>query len=109
MSIAEIIVSIVAGLGCLALGVFLGAMPFRRKEITEAQYKYQQLGGVLACGVVVILILLGMDVASWIVIGALAVGAACSRIPAVHRWLLARFPMLHPAEPTSPLKRAKRK
>lgn len=109
MNTTELIVSIVVGLGCCALGMFLGSMPLKRDQITEEQNKYQQLGGLLACGLVVILMLLGMGIASWIAIAALAVGACVCRIPAVRRMLLAWFPMLKPAEPRSPLRKAKPK
>ena len=85
MNTTELIVSIVVGIGCCALG------------------------GLLACGLVVILMLLSMDIASWIAIAALAVGVGICRVPAVRRWLLAQFPMLKPAEPQSPLRKAKPK
>lgn len=107
MNTTELIVSIVVGIGCCALGMFLGSMPLKREQITEEQNKYQQLGGLLACGLVVILMLLSMDIASWVAIAALAVGVGICRIPAVRRWLLAQFPMLKPAEPQSPLRKAK--
>lgn len=86
--------------------MFLGSMPLKRDQITEEQNKYQQLGGLLACDLVVILMLLGMDIASWVAIAALAVGWA-SAIPRGERMLLARFPMLKPAKPQSPLRKAK--
>ena len=60
MNTTELIVSIVVGIGCCALGMFLGSMPLKREQITEEQNKYQQLGGLLACGLVVILMLLSM-------------------------------------------------
>ena len=63
MNTTELIVSIVVGIGCCALGMFLGSMPLKREQITEEQNKYQQLGGLLACGLVVILMLLSMDIA----------------------------------------------
>ena len=53
--------------------------------------------------------LLSMDIASWVAIAALAVGVGICRVPAVRRWLLAQFPMLKPAEPQSPLRKAKPK
>lgn len=92
MNTTELIVSIVVGIGCCALGMFLGSMPLKREQITEEQNKYQQLGGLLACGLVVILMLLSMDIASWVAIAALAVGVGICRVPAVRRWLLAQFP-----------------
>lgn len=76
----------------MGMGVFLGSLPFKRDELTEWHVKYQQLCGVLACGIVIILMLLGYDLASWLAIAALAVGVAVSRIPVVRRGLLARFP-----------------
>ena len=60
---------------------------------------------MLACGIVIVLMLLGYDLASWLAIAALAVGVAVSRIPVVRRGLLARFPELHPAERQSPLRK----
>lgn len=109
MGTPELIVSIVVGIGCCGLGMFLGSMPVRRAQITEAQNKYQQLGGLLACGVIVILTLLNMNVASWVAIAAFAVGIGICRIPSVRKFLLARFPMLQPAEPASPLTKPKRR
>lgn len=109
MNTTELIVSIVVGICCLGLGIFLGAMPLKRDKLTEVQNKYQQLGGMLACALVVILILLSMDIASWVSIGAMAVGVGISRIPPVHTALLKQFPILQPAKPISPLTRAKSK
>lgn len=96
MGAAEIVVTVVTAVACLGMGVFLGSLPFKRDELTEWHMKYQQLGGVLACGIVIVLMLLGYDLASWLAIAALAVGVAVSRIPVVRRGLLARFPELHP-------------
>ena len=81
MNTTELIVSIVVGIGCCALGMFLGSMPLKREQITEEQNKYQQLGGLLACGLVVILMLLSMDIASWVAIAALAVGVGVAPPP----------------------------
>ncbi len=39
----------------------------------------------------------------------IVVGIGFCRVPAVRRWLLAQFPMLKPAEPQSPLRKAKPK
>lgn len=105
MGAAEIVVTVVATIACLGMGVFLGSLPFKRDELTEWHVKYQQLCGVLACGIVIILMLLGYDLASWLAIAALAVGVAVSRIPVVRRGLLARVPELHPAERQSPLRK----
>ena len=100
MGAAEIVVTVVTAVACLGMGVFLGSLPFKRDELTEWHMKYQQLGGVLACGIVIVLMLLGYDLASWLAIAALAVGVAV-----VRRGLLARFPELHPAERQSPLRK----
>ena len=109
MGAAEIVVTVVTAVACLGMGVFLGSLPFKRDELTEWHMKYQQLGGVLACGIVIVLMLLGYDLASWLAIAALAVGVAVSRIPVVRRGLLARFPELHPAERQSPLRKARQR
>lgn len=107
MSAMEITVSIIVGLICLALGIAMGAMPLKRDKITEQQNKFQQLGGMAAVAIVVILMLLHMDAASWIAIGALAVGAAVANIPPLHRYLLKTFPELRPEEKNhGPLRRA---
>ena len=100
MGAAEIVVTVVTAVACLGMGVFLGSLPFKRDELTEWHMKYQQLGGI-----VIVLMLLGYDLASWLAIAALAVGVAVSRIPVVRRGLLARFPELHPAERQSPLRK----
>ena len=76
MGAAEIVVTVVTAVACLGMGVFLGSLPFKRDELTEWHMKYQQLGGVLACGIVIVLMLLGYDLASWLAIAALAVGVA---------------------------------
>lgn len=108
MSAVEITVSIIVGIACLAAGMAMGAMPLRSHKMTEQQNKFQQLAGIAALGAVVILMLLGMDAASWIAIGALAFGAALANVPPVHRWMLKQFPELRPQEKASPLKRAKK-
>ena len=59
MGAAEIVVTVVTAVACLGMGVFLGSLPFKRDELTEWHMKYQQLGGVLACGIVIVLMLLG--------------------------------------------------
>lgn len=35
MGAAEIVVTVVATIACLGMGVFLGSLPFKRDELTE--------------------------------------------------------------------------
>ncbi len=109
MTAMEWTITIIVAIAGLAAGMALGGMPLKREKMTEQQNKIQQLAGMAACGVVVILIFMHMDVASWVAIGALAVGAGVANIPPVHRWLLERFPELAPKKPDSPLTRVKKK
>ncbi|NEG70004.1 hypothetical protein [Bifidobacterium choloepi] len=109
MSATEWTVTVIVVLAGLVAGLAMGALPLRSHKMTEQQNKFQQLAGIAAVGVVVVLIMLDFQVAGWAIIAALLVGGLVANIPPVHRLLLAHFPELRPAEEASPLKRVRKK
>lgn len=86
-----------AAIIALALGLFLGGMPLRNDAMSEAQQKYSQLGGMLAFGFFVMLVILRQDAASWVLVGGLVTGFAIAKIPMVSKALSSRFTIFRAA------------
>lgn len=78
----------------VAIGVFFGALPLRSSEMNDRQQKHSSLVGMIALGVVAVLIIIGQDAASWIAIAALFIGFGAGKIPVLHRALIHRWPYL---------------
>ncbi|MCH4160144.1 MAG: hypothetical protein LKF41_00825 [Bifidobacterium sp.] len=81
----------------LAIGLFFGALPLRSSEMNDKQQKHSSLVGMVALGIVAVLIIIGQDAASWIAIASLFVGFGIGKIPALHRKLISRWPYLKAA------------
>jgi cell division protein FtsW (lipid II flippase) len=99
------VVLVVATLVCLAIGIFYGAVPWKNTQTTESQQKYSTVAGIIAVGIVIILMMAHQDLASWFAIGAVIVGILVAKIPPLHRWMLAKFPFFQPAKPVKPGKK----
>lgn len=108
MNSTEIIVTIVVSIICLLAGFVYGSFPRKTEEQTQSQTKAGQLLGIAAVGLVLILVMVKQNIASWAAIGALAVGVAIAYIPAVYKWTLRTFPYFKPVS-ASPLKRNRKR
>ncbi|WP_034528015.1 hypothetical protein [Bifidobacterium stellenboschense] len=102
VDIAGIVASCVVG---VPIGMFFGFIPFRKDELTEEQNKMSQTLGVVGVGLIVVLILMKQDAASWAATFAMLGGVAIAKIPPLHAWTIRRFPWLQPKKQT-PSKRA---
>ena len=101
----NIIITIVVTIVALVIGLFFGAMPLQTNRMTEEQSRYSQVLSIVGIGMVIILMLVKMDVASWTVIAAMLFGLLIVKIPALHQWILKKMPWFSPAPPASPLTR----
>ncbi|MFT8356229.1 MAG: hypothetical protein ABF780_00900 [Bifidobacterium aquikefiri] len=75
----------------LVLGLFLGFMPLKNDEMTEQQQKYSQLVGLLAFALLVGLIILHQNEASWVLIAGLVIGFVIGKIPPIRHHFSTRF------------------
>lgn len=104
VDIAGIVASCVVG---VPIGMFFGFIPFRKDELTEEQNKMSQTLGVVGVGLIVVLIFMKQDTASWAATFAMLAGVAIAKIPPLHAWAIRRFPWLQPKKQT-PAKRVKK-
>lgn len=93
MTLAIMIGSAVLG---LVLGILFGAFPLRTTEMTRKQESYGSALGVACLGLVLILIFLNQNAASWIFIGTVIAGFTIAKIPPVRAWFVARFKIFRP-------------
>lgn len=101
----EIAIIIGSALASLAIGFFFGGLPLLTSQMSEQQNKYQQLMGIVAVGIVLVLIILKQDLSSWIAILAMAIGVGIAKIPPIHHWLIASFPFFKPENKPEPKKK----
>lgn len=73
--------SIISVIVCLAGGLFFGILPLRENDLTAKQKTVSRTASIVVFGFVIILILMGEDLGSWISIGAALVGFGIGRIP----------------------------
>ncbi|RBP97996.1 hypothetical protein CRD60_02105 [Bifidobacterium aemilianum] len=92
----DIIIVVATGLVGLVIGAVFGGLPLKTSMMTEQQNKAQQLLGILAAGLMIVLILSGKDLGSWVIIICLVLGLGLAKIPPVHRLLLNRIAFLRP-------------
>lgn len=102
MSVAEIVITVVACVVGVPIGMFFGFIPLRTYQQTERQSKASQTLGVIGVGLVVVLIFTKHDPASWAAMFAMLAGVLVARIPPLHRAVLERFPWLKPVDPKAP-------
>ena len=87
------------------VGFFFGSMPLRTNVTTDRQSKLQQVIGLIAVAVVLVLIVSGQETASWAVLVAMLAGVLVARIPPIHRAMIRRFPLFAPRDPNAPAPR----
>lgn len=89
---------IIIGAGILALldGFFLGLMPMNSERLTPSQRTWSQVASLIGIGLVVVLILIGLDTASWAAIAAMIAGIIIGIVPPVKAVMQARFAWLQP-------------
>ena len=88
----------------LAIGVTFSCLPWQTKQYTDTQRRIEQVLGIGAVALVVLLIMADQDTASWVAIGAMAAGVAIGHIPMVRRPVSKWFPSL--ASTHSPTKQS---
>ena len=109
MSPLTLTMCIVLGILGLVIGLIFGALPLKTELMTHRQQSYSSVLGILAMGGVLVLILLGQDIASWILIAALLIGFLVGKIPPVHTFFLTHWPQYFaPKTKKSPLRRPER-
>jgi ABC-type tungstate transport system substrate-binding protein len=96
MGVVDWVILVVATVVGLALGLVFGAFPMKTAQMTENQQKYSSAIGIVAVGVLIILIIVHQDLPSWFEIGALIVGFAIAKIPALHSAILKKFKFFRP-------------
>lgn len=96
----------IIGSGILALlvGFFFGLLPMKNDRMTPDQRTWSQVASLIGIGLVVVLILIGQDVASWVAIGALVAGILIGIIPAIKQPMQARFGWLQPLQESDRVK-----
>lgn len=90
--------AIIIGAGILALldGFFLGLMPMNSERLTSSQRTWSQVASLIGIGLVVVLILIGQDTASWAAIAAMIAGIIIGIVPPVKTVMQTRFGWLQP-------------
>lgn len=78
--------SIISGIVCCAGGLFFGIIPLRENEQTSRQKTLSRTASIVVFGFVIILILLGDNIGSWISIALALVGFGIGRIPPLRRF-----------------------
>lgn len=93
MTIAILVASTVVS---FVLGTVMGVLPMRQNDMTDRQVRFQQVGGIIAVGLILVLMAARQDAASWAAIGAMILGVVVGRIPLVNKAILTRFLDLRP-------------
>lgn len=96
MDIMTILIGASATVIGLMLGVIFGAMPLQTEKMSEGHRRCSQLLSIVGFGMVMALMIVKMDVASWTVIAAMLAGLVTVKIPPLHRWIVARIPWFAP-------------
>lgn len=96
MQLTDTLLAIVCALIGLAVGLMYGLLPKKNNRLTEGQQRWTQVLSLVGVGLVVILILLGRDLASWATIGGMILGLLIGMIPTLNRAALKAWPWLRP-------------
>lgn len=91
-STSSIIISILAILICVAIGIYFAGIPLQVKAMTKQQNVTQQALSVLSFAMIIVAFLCRMQLLSWIMIFSICVGMIIGKISPVHRALLKKFP-----------------
>jgi dolichol kinase len=84
-------VSIISGIVCFIGGAVYGVLPLKEDQQTAQQKTVSRTFGIIIIGLFIILIFLGQDVASWIVIIAALAGFGVGKIPPLRKVLTNRW------------------
>ncbi|MCO6558074.1 MAG: hypothetical protein J6575_01295 [Bifidobacterium sp.] len=98
MGTIDIVVAVIIGIIGFGIGIVFGAVPAFRDKMDEAQNRWQQWAGVFIIIAFLALMYFKLNISSWSLILATIAGFAIAKIPPLHQWLLARFPMLRPKQ-----------
>ena len=96
MQLTDTLLTIVCALIGLAVGLIYGLLPKKNDRLTDSQQRWTQVLSLIGVGLVVILILLGRDLASWVTIGGMIFGLLVGMIPPLNRAALKVWPWLRP-------------
>ncbi|WEV68236.1 hypothetical protein OZX72_04455 [Bifidobacterium sp. ESL0769] len=96
MGTIDIVVAIIVGIAGLATGLIVGAMPAFTNKLNDWQNHFQQWAGIILVVVFFLLIYNKLDISSWSIIVSTIAGFALAKIPPLHQWIIAKFPMLAP-------------
>ena len=96
MQLTDILLTIACALVGLAVGLIYGFLPKKNDRLTESQQRWTPILSLIGVGLVVVLILLGSDLASWVTIGGMILGLLVGMIPPLNRAALKVWPWLRP-------------
>ena len=96
MQLTDTLLTIVCALIGLAVGLISGLLPKKNDRLTDPQQRWTQVLSLIGVGLVVVLILLGRDLASWVTIGGMVLGLLIGMIPPLNRAALKVWPWLRP-------------
>lgn len=96
MQLTDTLPTIVCALIGLAVGLIDGLLPKSNDRQTDSQQRWTPVFSLIGTGMVVILILLGRDLTSWVAIGAVVLGLLLGMIPPLNRVALKTWPWLRP-------------
>ncbi|RMA45516.1 hypothetical protein CI603_05960 [Bifidobacterium sp. wkB338] len=96
MQLTDILLTVACALIGLAWGLICGLLPKKNDRLSDSQQRWTPVLPLVGVGLVVILILLGRDLASWITIGAMVLGLLIGIIPPLNRVALKACPWLRP-------------
>ncbi|MCI1901168.1 MAG: hypothetical protein LKI93_00305 [Bifidobacteriaceae bacterium] len=102
--------SIISALICFLGGGFYGILPMKEDKLTGQQKTITRTVSIVVFGLVIILILVGEDLWSWIAIGAAIIGFGIGKIPALRKFFAAHWKIFRSrdAKTLSPRKVKKR-
>ena len=96
MQLTNTLLTIVCALMGLAWGLICGLLPRKNNRLTDGQQRWIPVLSLMGVGLVVVLILLGRDLASWVTIGGMVLGLLIGMIPPLNRAALKVWPWLRP-------------
>ena len=96
MQLTDTLLTIACVLIGLVWGLICGLLPKKNDRLTDSQLRWTPVLPLVGVGLVVMLILLGHDLASWITIGGMILGLLIGMIPPLHRAALKALPWLRP-------------
>lgn len=96
MQLTDILLTIACALVGLTVGLIYGFLPKKNDRLTESQQRWTPILSLIGVGLVVVLILLGRDLASWVTIGGMILGLLIGMIPPLNRAALKVWPWLRP-------------